>query len=271
MLETLRTIRQTILDIEDFSVVAGFADERQIACKLGNESGTRHVHDSFELRLLFRTGADGRIDFTQLEDINIAPPYQEHLGADISEIRRVVTILTGRGELSFRTGGLCGFWSQHDPRFAQTGNFPEEYFTFTASALSSYMKQRDDAEHLRLIFAMLLSILCKLAAAQNSQTASTAEAIALHIRSYYYRKDLSIGEIAENFRLSPNYIQKVFRARWNCTPIEYLHRVRMESARMLLRSRRWQVREVASMCGFSYVHYFCRRYREYFGTLPGSE
>ena len=271
MLQILRTIRKTILDIKDFSAVAGFADERQIACKLGNESGTKHVHDEFELRLLFKTDANGQIDFSQLEDINIAPPYLEHRGADVSEIHRVATVTLGRREIGFSIVGKYIFFSHQDNRFAQNEQSPEEYFTFIPAALSAYMKQRSDSEHLRLIFAMLFSILCNLAATREDHTASTAEAIALHIRNYYYRKDLSIGEIAENFHLSPNYIQKVFRTRWNCTPVEYLHQVRMESARLLLRSHRYQVREVASMCGFAYVHYFCRRYREYFGTPPGSE
>ena len=101
--------------------------------------------------------------------------------------------------------------------------------------------------------------------------ASPAEIIASSIRSCYYRSDLSIREIAGMTRFSPNYIQKVFRAGYNCTPIEYLNGVRLNAARQLLRQHRWQIKEVSAMCGFNYAHYFCRRYKEHFGILPSEE
>ena len=71
--------------------------------------------------------------------------------------------------------------------------------------------------------------------------------------------------------VSFNYIQKIFRNRYGCTPKEYLLDYRLTMARNLLREKKYLVKEVARLCGWNCQHYFSNEYRKKFGIPPSSE
>lgn len=271
MWKKMETIRESVLSLENFEHITAFNEVRDISCKLIDGICSLHTHDVFEVRILFRLMADGEVDYSRIEDIHITPPYRVHVSVDYSEFKRLVCMLVSAGELTWGENGkghyIFSSSALHGKKIS-----PAE-FAFPASALMSYWVNKEhDPEHLRLIIAMLLSLLSKLAKEEEERiNYSPADAIAAYIRTNYHRTDLSVSEIAEKHGFSPNYIQKVFRAKCDCTLIEYIKNTRLSAARLLLHQHRWQVKEVAAMCGFTYVHYFCKCYRKHFGNLPSEE
>ena len=59
------------------------------------------------------------------------------------------------------------------------------------------------------------------------------------------------------------------RAHLGLSPTEYLNRVRIQHAAMLLSSTTRPLTAVAEECGFENMSYFHRRFREHYGTTPG--
>ena len=76
--------------------------------------------------------------------------------------------------------------------------------------------------------------------------------------------------LAEKLELSKDYIAKLFRGRSGMTISEYTTLLKMEKAKELLCSTNMKVAQVSEKVGFSNVSYFCRSFREYYGSSPES-
>ena len=265
-LKFLDIIRKTLLTQDDLSFLLQNTEEP--APPKNSNIPRKHTHDLFEMRILFALNADSTVDYSRICGLRLTPPHQPHEGLVSCDLIRHLTLRIGADEIYYIRG------QNNIISIALTSDMsvPGVSYPELAAALACTQQNSiGDPEHTRILIALLLSTLRQLLAAGKNVTLSPAEVIAQCIRENYYRSDLSIREIASLTHFSPNYIQKVFRSGWNCTPIEYLNTVRLNSARQLLRLHRWQIKEVATMCGWNYVHYFCRRYKERFGHLPGEE
>lgn len=272
MKKRLEIIRKSLLEIKNFAQIAAFNETRTITGKLVDGAWEKHVHEVFEVRILFHCTPEGEVDCSQIEDIHITPPYQMHNGVDASEFHRMVVIQISEKELIFDEFGSSHYVFSLPDETEKTIRISHIEFAFPAAALMNYwLNQDDDFEYLHSIIVLLFTLLEKMSKLSQINNLLPADAIAVYIRSNYYRKDLSVSEIAEKYGYSPNYIQKVFKSKWNCTLVEYIRQTRLNAARLLLQQQRWQIKDVASMCGFSYVHYFGKCYRKYFGILPSEE
>lgn len=129
-----------------------------------------------------------------------------------------------------------------------------------------------DQRHLAINTAGLVSALSIIIDDENDTSEkSLSNSIARYIQQHYYRADLSIRQIAAALKLSPNYIQRVFRQSHGCTPIKYLIEIRLKAARYLLQTHKYRVNEVAFLCGWNYPHHFCNCYKKYYGYPPSKE
>ena len=83
--------------------------------------------------------------------------------------------------------------------------------------------------------------------------------------------DISLADIAAHVCITPRALQYLFRRQMECTPTEYLRRVRLERAHQeLVRSSRavTTVGEVAARWGFAHASRFARHYRKSYGRSP---
>lgn len=271
MTENIEAVRKTIYALENFDQITAFNESRDISGKLWGGEWRSHAHEVFEVRILFKLTPDGEADYSNIEDIHITPPFQTHAGADKSEFKRMCSILIGEDKL------ICGECDKPQKVFSPPeengkNKIDQTEFLFPYAALTNYyLNNEHDPEYLRMILLLIFSLFSKWIKLSSNTTLQPADAIAVYIRSHYSRNDLSVSEIAEKYGYSPNYIQKLFKAKWNCTPIEYLKQTRLNAARLLLQQKRWQISEVAAMCGFAYVNYFSKCYRRRFGIMPSEE
>ena len=139
----------------------------------------------------------------------------------------------------------------------------------TALLRAAELLREDSGEVLRREFRLLLALLFVSAEfPEASHPAARIEHLRLRLRNLYYRHDLSIAEEAARIGYSPNYVQKVFRAKTGMSPKEYLMKIRMEAALRFLKEKRYSVKEVASLCGFSGKEYFSTAFRAHYGFPP---
>jgi AraC-like DNA-binding protein len=87
-----------------------------------------------------------------------------------------------------------------------------------------------------------------------------------------YAKPLTVETLAEISGVSAQSVLRHFRSRYDCTPHEYLGRIRLEMARFAIPvvADKSAVTSVALSCGFPSLSSFEQAYRGAFGELPVS-
>jgi len=82
---------------------------------------------------------------------------------------------------------------------------------------------------------------------------------------------LDSRELASRTYLSVRQLERLFRRYFDETPARYYTRIRLQSARRMLRSDEASVTDVALACGFGSVPHFCKLYRKRYGVTPGQD
>jgi two-component system response regulator YesN len=87
-----------------------------------------------------------------------------------------------------------------------------------------------------------------------------------------YMNDIGIAQIAEQFKVTPNYLSSLFHKKTGENFMKYLTRVRLLKAReMLVSSSDAHVNDIANSVGYYTVHYFTKLYKQYFGICPSDD
>lgn len=80
---------------------------------------------------------------------------------------------------------------------------------------------------------------------------------------------VSLADVARHLGLSARHVNRVFKTRQGHTVGRFIAAQKLERARSLLRERRdASVKNIALLCGFKDVSYFCRFFRERTGFSP---
>ncbi|MFA6504876.1 MAG: response regulator [Treponemataceae bacterium] len=80
-----------------------------------------------------------------------------------------------------------------------------------------------------------------------------------------YRSEVQLPVLAAKLGLSPNYLCSLFRKETGMRLVEYLHKVRINEAIVLLKSTNLRVYEIADRTGFRSASNFCRIFKEVTG------
>ncbi|MBQ8310131.1 MAG: AraC family transcriptional regulator [Clostridia bacterium] len=119
------------------------------------------------------------------------------------------------------------------------------------------------------IFYSLLAALERIGMHRTSVPRCAVEARS-QIDTMFSDADLSIAELAEATGVSDSYLRRVFGQAYGESPLEYLMRVRVRNAKVLLESEYFTVSEVAARCGFRSLSYFIQSFRAQTGETPGA-
>jgi AraC-like DNA-binding protein len=88
------------------------------------------------------------------------------------------------------------------------------------------------------------------------------------IADHLTEPDLSTAAIAAALGFNADYLGRAFRAAFNETPTEHIHRLRIDRARMLFRSTNRSIHRVAAEVGFNDDRYFRRIFKRTVGLTP---
>ena len=78
------------------------------------------------------------------------------------------------------------------------------------------------------------------------------DSIVEYIEENYSDMNLSVTVIAEKFDLTPTYLTKLFKEQMTEGIFEFISRVRIEKAKLLLKSRDgdWNIKDIAEKVGY---------------------
>lgn len=81
-------------------------------------------------------------------------------------------------------------------------------------------------------------------------------------------QDISLGLLAEEFHLSPQYISQLFKSEIGVNYLSYLTNIRMERAKKLLLSTGLSIGEIGSQLGFGDYRVFTKVFKKSEGVTP---
>ncbi|WP_028550721.1 AraC family transcriptional regulator [Paenibacillus sp. UNC451MF] len=103
----------------------------------------------------------------------------------------------------------------------------------------------------------------KLSSAATKAIAETITYMDLH-----YKEDLSVNDIAKKNHLTTYAFIRTFKRQTGLTPYEYLLKLRITKARMLLEQTDYSVLEISEHVGFNNVNNFIRKFKLLTNTTP---
>lgn len=91
--------------------------------------------------------------------------------------------------------------------------------------------------------------------------------IARYIEAHY-TQDITLQDISARFHLNREYISRKFKTKFQETLIDYVNRIRVEKAKMLLLNPHLRMAQIAQMIGYHDEKYFSRVFKKLTQTSP---
>lgn len=123
--------------------------------------------------------------------------------------------------------------------------------------------------------AALYTLLCDISQSlqSNEATQSTLPILpsANYISSNYMSPDITVAKLAEISCMSESNFRRIFTKSMGMPPKEYILRLKLGKAELLLKQCGYTVEEAAHYVGFDDASYFVRIYKKYMSISPGQE
>ena len=82
--------------------------------------------------------------------------------------------------------------------------------------------------------------------------------------------ELNTVEVAGTIHVSQVYLRKLFKEAFGQSPVQFIHRRRIQHACLLLRQSGLRIKEIAAESGFNDLQFFYRIFRRQLGTTPAA-
>jgi AraC-like DNA-binding protein len=122
--------------------------------------------------------------------------------------------------------------------------------------------------YLRLLFAEYAKHRMDVPA-QQKETNPSQHQVEQAIRwlNLQYSKPISIEQMAHALGYHRTYLSKIFKQTTGLSPMNYLLKIRMERAKLLLQER-LTVEQIASSVGYPDALYFSKQFKKWYGCSP---
>lgn len=132
----------------------------------------------------------------------------------------------------------------------------ERSWTYTASAL---------------IYTLLTELSVHLAEEENASAEVSDESRLKAVYDFIgqnFRRDITLEEMSEAAGVTPEYFCRLFRRRTNMRPFEYVTRMRISEAKLLLETTDMPVSEIGAYVGYHDKSYFGSVFKRCEGVSP---
>ncbi len=89
------------------------------------------------------------------------------------------------------------------------------------------------------------------------------------VEENYKDPNLNISMIAEHVGITPAYLSKLFKEQTGMLLLDFINTLRIEKAKDLMKSRKFNIGSIASEVGFYNSNTFIRIFKKYEGVTPG--
>ena len=121
------------------------------------------------------------------------------------------------------------------------------------------------------LMLILVQYLNRINITETSQDQVTGEFVYSVVSSYILQnmhKKLTVEEVTKNIPYCHDYAGKLFKRASGLTIVEYINKVKLESAESMLAEGQLSINDIASGLGFTSQHYFSRFIKKQTGMTP---
>ena len=146
----------------------------------------------------------------------------------------------------------------------------EEINPGDVKALSKMIDRLYRCRKIEDVLAITEQVVCELEKFVQEQNKGFRNEV-MKVKQYihhHYAENLNVENLARQVYLSPGYLSVVFKEETGVNLNRYVRDIRMKKSRELLENTSMKISQIAKEVGFSNNSYFCRSFREYFGSTP---
>ncbi len=145
----------------------------------------------------------------------------------------------------------------------------EHLFELLREPPAERLGERTFSYLVEILLAEVTALVARAPEHSRSGQAVLWQSVLDYISEHWSDPTLSRKEVARLFRRHPNHFSRFFHAHAHQNFRVYVNEIRLERSLQFLRDLRYNVTDVASLCGFNDVQYFIRCFRRRFGFTPG--
>jgi two-component system response regulator YesN len=152
-------------------------------------------------------------------------------------------------------------------QIAKKYHLTAEAYGFTGMSIHELLNASSTAEvksQLSRLTAAVMDIYRQRKATEQNQLISKSIA---YMRQNY-SSNCTLQEVADFVHLSPAYFSQLFKKETGVGFLQYLTRIRMEKARLLLHNTSLAISEIAAIVGFADPNYFTTVFKQFHGVSP---
>jgi len=117
--------------------------------------------------------------------------------------------------------------------------------------------------------AVLLRMIARMEDRRSrSRTGELAEAVLAHLEAHYADSAISVNQLAESYRISPNYLSTIFKEHTGRNFVDTLMQLRIAAACNLLLETPLKLNEIALRVGYTNFSSFLRNFKKTCGMTP---
>ncbi len=97
------------------------------------------------------------------------------------------------------------------------------------------------------------------------------ESTIIQIRKYldkHYEEPITLNNMAEKYYLNSAYLSRAFKREAGINFNDYLKKLRLQKAVVLLKTTEMKAYEIAEAVGYDNVNYFLKKFKEEYGVTP---
>lgn len=124
-----------------------------------------------------------------------------------------------------------------------------------------------------ILFTQLLLLIARNVVQAKNESTQLSNLYLKKVIEYLhenYDYDIRIEHLSAITHLHPNYIHRIFKESMGCTIIEYLTKIRIEKAKMLITQTDIPITKVASFIGMNSSQYFSKVFKKHIGITPSA-
>lgn len=118
------------------------------------------------------------------------------------------------------------------------------------------------------IITILHEVSKEISQQRNSKVTKIIAEVIRYLENNYTSNSICLESVADLFKKSPPYLSKLFKEETGENFSDYLARLRMERAKVLLKDVKVKVYEVPAMVGYADISHFSRKFKNYVGMSP---
>lgn len=136
--------------------------------------------------------------------------------------------------------------------------------TYSSTLMVAYL---NEIISLLLTYEELPSSVPVSSPAQENFENELLNEIIIYINSNIY-EPLTIEDLCYKFSISRSSLQVLFKNNLGIAPKQYISDLKLNKSKILIKQGKYTISEISNMLGFNSIHYFSRKFKQYFDIAP---